>query len=174
MALDNPLPTHTSAPTLDPPPRGLGNQSRGRRVLINVLRRLVMGVVILAYLLIFLGNCQRRTRTPIEVAVGTVESIRAAIASYAADSVGNTFPADADISDYAALVTLVNHQGATMTTNDKAQGFNLRRYTSIDADRDGIYEDYTMSFRVHGIADGAPGSVVVVSPSGIEKGTLRP
>jgi hypothetical protein len=101
--------------------------------------------------------------------VGSVESIRAAIASYAADSNGNTFPADGDIGNYAALQPLVNANGATLTLDPNVQGFNLRGYDGIDGDGDGVVEDYTMSFTVNGITVGAPGQIICVSPGGINK-----
>jgi hypothetical protein len=102
-------------------------------------------------------------------AVGSIESVRAAIAAYAADSIGNSFPSTSDIRNYAALVTIVNANGATLTMSEEAQGFTLRRYTAIDDSQDGVYEDYTMSFQVPSIPAGKPGSVIFVSPGGLEK-----
>jgi len=110
-----------------------------------------------------------RNKSRIAAAVGSVESIRAAIASYAADSNGNTFPADGDIGNYAALQPLVNTNGATLTADPNVQGFNLRGYDGIDTDGDGVVEDYTMSFTVNGITVGAPGQIICVSPGGINK-----
>jgi prepilin-type N-terminal cleavage/methylation domain-containing protein len=110
-----------------------------------------------------------RNKSRIAASVGSIESIRAAIASYAADSAGNTFPATADMGSYAALVGIVNANGATLTSNANAQGFNWRGYTAVDTDVDGVFEDYTMSFTVNGIDATAPGAVVCVSPGGISK-----
>ena len=110
-----------------------------------------------------------RNKSRIAASVGSIESIRAAIASYAADSNGNTFPNGTDIGNYADLVKLVNNNGATLTSSDTAQGFKLLTYNALDSDTDNVFEDYSMTFRVHGIATGAQGSVVFVSPGGIEK-----
>jgi type IV pilus assembly protein PilA len=110
-----------------------------------------------------------RNKSRIAAAVGSIESIRAAIASYAADSVGNTFPADADMGSYALLRGIVNANGATLTATENAQGFTWRGYAAVDDDGDLVYEDYTMSFSVNGIAAGAPGEFVCVSPGGINK-----
>jgi prepilin-type N-terminal cleavage/methylation domain-containing protein len=111
-----------------------------------------------------------RNKSRIAASVGSIESIRAAIASYAADSVGNTFPnSTADITDYTSLVTLVNANGATLTMDPNAQGFDLRGYAAVDDDNDTVFENYSMSFTVSGIAAQAPGSVVCVSPGGINK-----
>jgi prepilin-type N-terminal cleavage/methylation domain-containing protein len=110
-----------------------------------------------------------RNKSRIAASVGSIESIRAAIAGYAADSVGNTFPADADMGDYASLVNIVNANGATLTATENAQGFSWRGYDAVDVDGDLVFEDYTMSFTVNGIAAGAPGEVICVSPGGINK-----
>ncbi len=111
-----------------------------------------------------------RNKSRIAASVGSIESIRAALAAYAADSIGNTFPDATDIADYATLVTLVNNNGANLNASDTAQGFDLRGYVPTDAaPSDGVFENYTMSFTVHGIDVTSIGNVVVVSPGGIEK-----
>ena len=110
-----------------------------------------------------------RNKSRIAAAVGSIESIRAAIAAYAADSVGNTFPADGDMGDYASLVGIVNANGATLTGTENAQGFSWRGYDAVDADTDNVFEDYTMSFSVNGINPNAPGEFICVSPGGINK-----
>jgi prepilin-type N-terminal cleavage/methylation domain-containing protein len=108
-----------------------------------------------------------RNKSRIAAAVGSIESVRAAIAAYAADSSGNTFPAQ--MNDWGSLVTVVNANGATLKPTEPEQGFELRGYTGIDADGDLVVEDYTMSFLVTGVPDTDTGRLVNVSPSGIEK-----
>jgi hypothetical protein len=108
-----------------------------------------------------------RCRSRISPAVGSIESVRAAIAAYAADSRENTFPAV--IADWGALTVLVNAHGANLKNTAAKQGFHLRSYTGIDVDADGIYENYTMSFLVDGIPDTNTGRLIAVSPSGIDK-----
>jgi prepilin-type N-terminal cleavage/methylation domain-containing protein len=110
-----------------------------------------------------------RNKSRIAASVGSIESIRAAIASYAADSNGNTFPDSGSMGSYVLLVGLVNKNGATLTSVENSQGFSWRGYEGIDADTDGVVEDYTMSFTVNGIASGDPGEVICVSPGGIAK-----
>ena len=110
-----------------------------------------------------------RNKSRIAAAVGSIESIRAAVAAYAADSVGNSFPTTAEMGSYALLVGIVNNNGATLTATENAQGFSWRGYQGVDFDVDGVVEDYTMSFTVNGIAVGAPGEVICVSPGGINK-----
>ena len=104
--------------------------------------------------------------------LGSIESVRAALASYAADSSGNTFPAAID--DWDALVALANENGARLKQTEKKQGFSLRRYTAMDSDHDGVFEDYTASFSIPRIHASNPGSLIFVSPGGIEKRRLLP
>jgi len=109
-----------------------------------------------------------RNKSRIAAAVGSIESIRAAVAAYAADSAGNSFP-QAAMNSWAALTVLVNANGATLKNTEPEQGFQLRGYAAIDNDADGVIEDYTMSFLVVGVPDTDTGRVVAVSPSGIDK-----
>ena len=108
-----------------------------------------------------------RNKSRIASAVGSIESVRAAIAAYAADSNGNTFPSV--MASYGDLTTVVNANGATLKNTEAEQGFELRGYTGIDSDGDQIRENYTMSFLVKGIPDTSTGRLILVSPSGIDK-----
>lgn len=108
-----------------------------------------------------------RNKSRIASAVGSIESVRAAIAAYAADSGGNTFPAV--MGTYGDLTALVNANGATLKNTEADQGFELCGYAGIDQDNDLIREDYTMSFLVKGISDTSTGRLILVSPSGIDK-----
>ncbi|ETW94736.1 MAG: hypothetical protein ETSY2_49275 [Candidatus Entotheonella gemina] len=83
--------------------------------------------------------------------MGAIESVRAAIA------------------DWGALTVLVNHNGASLHQTEKDLGISLRGYQSIDQDADGIFENYTMSFRLTAIPPEETGSLIRVSPSGIDK-----
>ncbi len=68
----------------------------------------------------------------------------------------------------------MNANGATLKDTVALQGFDLRSYTGVDSDTDNIVETYTMSFTVAGIASGSTGSLVLVSPSGIDKAKITP
>ena len=109
-----------------------------------------------------------RQKSSVAAAMGSIDSIRAAIAAYAADSAGNTYPSSTDIADYTSLVTLANANGATLNPIDTAQEFTLRAYSPMDSEPDGTFETCTMSFTVYGINPGDKGSIIVVSPSGIK------
>ena len=82
-----------------------------------------------------------RIKSRIAASVGTGESIRAALASFAADSPGNLFPATAVITDYASLRTAMNQQGATLPATGS---FTLDHYTRFDTDGDGVDDGYSM------------------------------
>ena len=129
-----------------------------------------MLMLLLLYLLlsVALPNfLTRRERSPMEAAIGTTESIRAALAAYAADSRGNSFPGQ--VANWEELVRVVNPNGANLKNTVAEQGFDLRAYTAIDSDSDSIVEDYTMSFLVTGLPDTSMGRLILVSPSRIEK-----
>ena len=109
-----------------------------------------------------------RNKSRIAAAVGTVESIRAALAAYAADARGNSFP-NATVTDWATLTAVVNPNGATL--KDAADhGMMLRGYSPTpDLIDPLVFVDYTMSFTVNGIDAADVGSLVCVSPGGISK-----
>lgn len=110
-----------------------------------------------------------RNKSLIASAVGSVESIRAAIAGYAAESVGNSYPETMDT--YDDLTSVVNENGASLKSTEKDQGIELRSYAGIDIDQDQVRETYTMSFLVIGVPETSPGRLLVVSPSGIDRET---
>ena len=108
-----------------------------------------------------------RNKSRIAAAVGSNESIRAAIAAYAADSAGNSFPLN--IPDWASLINIVNPNGANLKPTDIEQGFTLRGYTAVVIAPDPAAQDYTMSFLVTGVPDTSVGRLICVSPAGISK-----
>ena len=113
-----------------------------------------------------------RNKSRIASAVGSIESVRAAIAAYAADASGNSFPTG--IATYAKLLEVVNSNGANLKDAEKDQGFQFRKYTPGDIDtNDNVVGNYTMSFTVIGVPDTDKGSLISVSPSGIEKLTIK-
>jgi hypothetical protein len=126
----------------------------------------IAGLSVLAMILVP-NAMASRGRSRMATSVGSVESVRAAIAAYAADSAGNSFPAT--MANWGELTMIVNANGATLKNTAAKQGFHLRGYTAIDHDSDGIFEDYTMSLLVDGIPDTDVGRLILVSPSGIDK-----
>jgi prepilin-type N-terminal cleavage/methylation domain-containing protein len=100
-----------------------------------------------------------RNKSRVASAVGTGEGIRAAFANFAADSSGNQYPSG--ISDWAALVSIVNANGGTLKTN--SQDLQI---TSVSFSSDG--SDYTLTVVVN-VPDGVAGKTITVTPGGINK-----
>ena len=110
-----------------------------------------------------------RNKSRVAAGVGTSEGIRAAMAGFAADSVGNQFAADTVVTDWATLYAMANANGGTLKSTEVAQGLTLRNYETFDTDADGVDDTYTMSFTVNGVPASYIGSLILVSPSGIER-----
>ncbi len=112
-----------------------------------------------------------RNKARVAATVGTTESIRAAMAGFAADSVGNLFPLTAAITTWAQLEGITTANGGTLKSTDAAQGMTLNSYTGTpDAAIDG--EDYMFVFYTTGVPADMDGAQVEVRPSGIVKQTL--
>ena len=79
-------------------------------------------IIIAALCAIVLPDFVAYRHQPRSPHVDSIETVRTAIANYAADSVGNTFPSESDISSYVALVTIVNANGATLTMSECKTG----------------------------------------------------
>ena len=69
-----------------------------------------------------------RDKARVAACVGTTESIRAAMAGFAADSQGNLFPSA--IADWTTLVSTANANGGTLKTTDALQGMTLNTYVT--------------------------------------------
>jgi prepilin-type N-terminal cleavage/methylation domain-containing protein len=100
-----------------------------------------------------------RNKSRVASAVGTGEGIRASFANFAADSSGNQYPSA--ISNWAALVSIVNANGGTLKTN--SQDLQI---TSVSFSSDG--SDYTLTMIVN-VPDGVAGKTITVTPGGITK-----
>src|SRR5262245_32786823 len=73
-----------------------------------------------------------RNKSRVASAVATSEGIRAAIASFAADSVGNVYPVAGSIADYNALVPLANRNGGTLPATAANVSVSAPTYVSAD------------------------------------------
>ena len=109
-----------------------------------------------------------RNKSLVSSAVATGEGVRAAIAAFAADSAGNLYPTNAQISSYATLQTIANANGGTLPTTGT---FTVTSYKRFDADSDGVDDDYTMRFVVTGVPTSLNGNQLLVSPQSILKCT---
>jgi prepilin-type N-terminal cleavage/methylation domain-containing protein len=102
-----------------------------------------------------------RNKSRVASATSTGEGIRAAIASFAADSSGNQYPLTSAITDWPTLVTLANANGGTLKSNSQDLQISSISYTS-----DG--SDYTMTLVVN-VPDGMTGKTIEITPGAITK-----
>jgi len=120
---------------------------------------------------------QYRNRSRVAAAVGTSESIRGAMAAYAADSVANLFPnGDGaswdDITDWTSLVSVLNNNGAALKETSGAQGMDFEEFVTWDLDGDGTAgDDYYFIFSTIGVPDALTGAIIEVRSSGIARWT---
>jgi prepilin-type N-terminal cleavage/methylation domain-containing protein len=100
-----------------------------------------------------------RNKSKVASVVATAEGMRAALANYAADSVGNVYPTA--MATFGDLATQLNQNGGAFTSNPAALSIAAYSYSS-----DG--QTYTISLSVD-VPAGTPGKGVTISPSGITK-----
>jgi type IV pilus assembly protein PilA len=110
-----------------------------------------------------------RNKSKVAAAVSTMGSVRGALASYAADSTGNMFPATATITDWATLASVTNANGATLKPVEADAGINFVTYTRDDSDGDGTEDTYTLTVEVPQVPDTMIGKQIVVTPQGVFK-----
>jgi len=129
----------------------------------------------------------------VAAAVSKVEGIRAALASYAADSPGNRYPPTSAIASYDDLRRIVNANGGTLPQKEPAPESFLAKtlrimlalsqvimgggtydgpacppvrsmFVNYTSD-DGL--SYTLTFRVKDVPDTLVGKIVVATPEGV-------
>jgi type IV pilus assembly protein PilA len=106
-----------------------------------------------------------RNKSRVAAVVGSGEGVRSAFAAFAADAFANRYPADATISSYASLRTIVNANGATLPA--AAGNLTFVSYGGTDTDLDGFNDDYSMRWATVGLTTGTPGFQILVTPQGI-------
>jgi type IV pilus assembly protein PilA len=114
-----------------------------------------------------------RNKSKIAAALSTMGSVRGAVASFAADSEGNMFPAEGtatdQIGDWASLMATANQNGATLRETEALAGINFVSYARTDEDGDGEEETYTLTVTVPQVPDTMMGKQIVVTPGGVFK-----
>ena len=104
-----------------------------------------------------------RNKSRVAAGVGTSEGIRAAFASYAADSVNNLYPLTAVIgSSYTNLRSIANLNGATLPTGASRVGFSTIGYVSADG------SSYTLTITTT-VPAGIVGRTLGVTTDGITR-----
>jgi len=114
-----------------------------------------------------------RNKARVAATVGTTESIRAAMAGFAADSTGNLFPLQGILpdGDWVALESITRQNGGTLKSTEASQGMTFEDYDEL-GNGTVAGEDYIFVFYTTGIPPDMLGAQVEVRPSGIEKQTL--
>jgi prepilin-type N-terminal cleavage/methylation domain-containing protein len=110
-----------------------------------------------------------RNKARVAAGVGTSEGVRAALAAFAADSVGNLYPAQASIASYANLTTIVNRNGGTLKDTAALMGMSFVSFSMSDTDGDGVNDSYSLTMTVTGVPTTYPGNMITITPKGIEK-----
>jgi prepilin-type N-terminal cleavage/methylation domain-containing protein len=110
-----------------------------------------------------------RNKSRVAAGLGTGATVRASMASYAADSAGNGFPGA--IADYAALLTIANANGSSLPATAAVAGITFKSYT-VSLDGDGVTaSSYTLVYSVLGVPNTMPGSLITVTDQAITKST---
>ncbi len=110
-----------------------------------------------------------RNKSKIAAAVETGSQIRAALAAFASDSVGNSYPPDA-LTDYEEIRIILNDNGGSMDPNNLVHGIatDTIDYTpTMDTNDATVAVDYTMIYDVIGIPEARVGRQILMNSFGI-------
>ena len=105
-----------------------------------------------------------RNKSRVASAVSTAESIRAALASAAADDANNFFPTGLNET---SLISVVNANGGNLKSKLKSMGMSFVSYSSADG------SNYTLVLSVTGVPTSVAGHSITVGPSGITKAAAQ-
>ena len=103
-----------------------------------------------------------RNKSRIASAIGTGESIRAAFASFAASRPDNLYPAMPPFTDYATLLTIVNHNGGSLKAS-------ARKWVSVYWISVVLADSYSLNLTVLGVPNTMRGKIIQITPGGIRK-----
>ncbi len=115
-----------------------------------------------------------RNKSRIASCVATTEGIRAGMAGFAADSVGNVFPLDGDLASWDQLRNVMSGNGITLKGSAQDQNYQTA-FTYDTFDSDGVQpdDDYYFLFRVEGVPTDLTGAQIEVRPSMIQRQTYN-
>jgi prepilin-type N-terminal cleavage/methylation domain-containing protein len=113
-----------------------------------------------------------RNKSRIASCVATTEGIRAGMAGFAADSIGNVFPQDSDLTSWDMLRNVMSGNGVTLKGAAADQNYqDTFTYDTFDSDGEPPDDDYYFIFRVQGVPQDLTGSQIEVRPSMIQRQT---
>ncbi len=115
-----------------------------------------------------------RNKSRIASCVSTTEGIRAGMAGFAADSIGNVFPLEGDLNNnWDNMRNTMAGNGVTLKGSPIDQNFQQTfTYDTFDSDGDGLVDDdYYYIFRVNGVPTDLTGAQIEVRPSMIQRQT---
>jgi prepilin-type N-terminal cleavage/methylation domain-containing protein len=105
-----------------------------------------------------------RDKSRIAYVIGSSETIRAALASYAAGNAQNIYPLTGTITDFNSLRLLVNAHGGMLPSS---VSFTVDHYNFYDSDGDGITDTYSLRLIVNGVQNAIAGAHILLTPRGI-------
>ena len=106
-----------------------------------------------------------RDKSRVAAGVSTNEGLRAAIASFAADSVGNVYPAGP--LNYTTLRAIANQNGGTLPSNNANVSIETLSYVSVDG------SSYTITATTT-VPATMLGKTLCVTPAGVVKQIAGP
>ena len=113
-----------------------------------------------------------RNKSRVAACVSTTEAIRAGMAGYAADSIGNVFPLDTDLADWTGLRASMSSNGVSLKAEATDQGYkDVFVYDTFDSDGTPPDDDYYFIFQVEGVPPTLTGAQIEVRPSMIQRQT---
>jgi len=113
-----------------------------------------------------------RNKSRIASCVATTEGIRAGMAGFAADSMGNVFPLMTDITSWDQLRSVMAANGVTLKGSANDQNYQTAfTYMTYDSDGEPPDDDYYFIFRVNGVPQDLTGAQIEVRPSMIQRQT---
>ena len=113
-----------------------------------------------------------RNKSRIASCVSTTEGIRAGMAGFAADSVGNVFPEDTVLTNWQGLRDTMSGNGITLKGTAREQNYQPEfTYDTFDSDGEPPDDDYYFIFRVEGVPTDLTGAQIEVRPSMIQRQT---
>ena len=120
-----------------------------------------------------------RNKSKIAAGIASGSAVRAALAGYAAESEGNSYPLDAQIADagWDDLRDLVNQNGGSLADTALMQGFNesLIAYTATEDPNDlgnDMIIDYELVLVVSGVPADKVGAQLALTSAGIFRQTV--